>query len=132
LIGTTGSARELAGAYLATEHVFNEISAHAAGAAHFDADVDTIFEIGGQDAKTSAPRTTFTIALLKRMYQHLVDRDDKGAALRQAKLDLLKEGGLLVFPTHHCCGLKTELLPQSCVGLCHQVTGFVDRLLFVN
>jgi predicted CoA-substrate-specific enzyme activase len=51
LIGTTGSARELAGAYLGTEHVFNEISAHAAGAAHFDADVDTIFEIGGQDAK---------------------------------------------------------------------------------
>ena len=51
LIGTTGSARELAGAYLGTEHVFNEISAHAAGAAHFDRDVDTIFEIGGQDSK---------------------------------------------------------------------------------
>ncbi len=51
LVGTTGSARELAGAYLGTEHVYNEISAHAAGAAHFDADVDTIFEIGGQDSK---------------------------------------------------------------------------------
>jgi predicted CoA-substrate-specific enzyme activase len=51
LAGTTGSARELAGAYLGTEHVYNEISAHAAGAAHFDADVDTIFEIGGQDSK---------------------------------------------------------------------------------
>ena len=51
LIGTTGSARELAGAYLGTEHVYNEISAHAAGAAHFDGDVDTIFEIGGQDSK---------------------------------------------------------------------------------
>jgi predicted CoA-substrate-specific enzyme activase len=51
LIGTTGSARELAGAYLGTEHVYNEISAHAAGATHFDHDVDTIFEIGGQDSK---------------------------------------------------------------------------------
>jgi len=51
LVGTTGSARELAGAYLGTEHVYNEISAHAAGAAHFDAEVDTIFEIGGQDSK---------------------------------------------------------------------------------
>ena len=51
LIGTTGSARELAGAYLGTEHVYNEISAHAAGASHFDDDVDTIFEIGGQDSK---------------------------------------------------------------------------------
>ena len=51
LAATTGSARELVGAYLGTEHVFNEISAQAAGAIHFDADVDTIFEIGGQDAK---------------------------------------------------------------------------------
>jgi predicted CoA-substrate-specific enzyme activase len=51
LAGATGSARELAGAYLGTEHVYNEISAHAAGAAHFDGDVDTIFEIGGQDSK---------------------------------------------------------------------------------
>ncbi len=51
LIATTGSARELVGAYLGTEHVFNEISAQAAGANHFDADVDTIFEIGGQDSK---------------------------------------------------------------------------------
>lgn len=51
LVGTTGSARELIGAYLGTEHVFNEISAHAAGASHFDAEVDTIFEIGGQDSK---------------------------------------------------------------------------------
>ncbi|MCS6318362.1 MAG: activase, partial [Nitrospira sp.] len=51
MVGTTGSARELAGAYLGTEHVYNEISAHAAGATHFDPEVDTIFEIGGQDSK---------------------------------------------------------------------------------
>jgi predicted CoA-substrate-specific enzyme activase len=51
LTGTTGSARELVGACLGTEEVYNEISAHAAGATHFAADVDTIFEIGGQDAK---------------------------------------------------------------------------------
>jgi len=51
LVATTGSARELAGAYLGTAHVHNEISAHAAGATHFDPEVDTIFEIGGQDSK---------------------------------------------------------------------------------
>ena len=51
LVATTGSARELVGAYLGTGHVYNEISAHAAGATHFDPDVDTIFEIGGQDSK---------------------------------------------------------------------------------
>lgn len=51
LTATTGSARELAGAYLGTAHVHNEISAHAAGATHYDPEVDTIFEIGGQDSK---------------------------------------------------------------------------------
>jgi predicted CoA-substrate-specific enzyme activase len=51
LMATTGSARELVGAYLGTAHVYNEISAQAAGTAHFDPDVDTIFEIGGQDSK---------------------------------------------------------------------------------
>jgi predicted CoA-substrate-specific enzyme activase len=51
LVATTGSARELVGACLGTERVYNEISAQAAGAAHFASDVDTIFEIGGQDAK---------------------------------------------------------------------------------
>ena len=55
LIGTTGSARELVGAYLGTEHVYNEISAHAAGATHFDPEVDTIFEIGGQDSQVHLP-----------------------------------------------------------------------------
>ena len=34
---------------------------------------------------------TYTIALMKRFYQHLVSGSDKGAALRQAKLDLLQE-----------------------------------------
>jgi predicted CoA-substrate-specific enzyme activase len=51
LVAATGSARELIGAYLGTEHVYNEISAHAAGATHFAPDVDTIFELGGQDSK---------------------------------------------------------------------------------
>ncbi|MHC4090367.1 MAG: acyl-CoA dehydratase activase [Planctomycetota bacterium] len=50
-VAVTGSARELIGAYLGTSHVYNEISAHAVGAAHFDPQVDTIFEIGGQDSK---------------------------------------------------------------------------------
>jgi activator of 2-hydroxyglutaryl-CoA dehydratase len=51
LMAATGSARELIGAYLGTAHVYNEISAHATGAIRLDPEVDTIFEIGGQDAK---------------------------------------------------------------------------------
>ena len=36
---------------------------------------------------------TYTIALMKRFYQHLTNGSDEGSALRQAKLDLLKEFG---------------------------------------
>ncbi|MCK5409534.1 MAG: activase, partial [Candidatus Heimdallarchaeota archaeon] len=51
LLGVTGSGRQLVGAYLGTSAVYNEISAHSEGAVYYDKDVDTIFEIGGQDSK---------------------------------------------------------------------------------
>jgi predicted CoA-substrate-specific enzyme activase len=50
-IGVTGSGRQIAGLHALSDNVINEIIAHAAAAAHFDKDVDTVFEIGGQDAK---------------------------------------------------------------------------------
>ncbi len=56
-LGATGSGREITGSLMATCYgpvsvfVLNEIAAHAAGALHWDPRVDTIFEIGGQDAK---------------------------------------------------------------------------------
>jgi predicted CoA-substrate-specific enzyme activase len=51
LVGVTGSGRQLVGAYLGTSAVYNEISAHSEGAVFYDSEVDTIFEIGGQDSK---------------------------------------------------------------------------------
>ncbi|MBN2572324.1 MAG: hypothetical protein JXA68_09370 [Ignavibacteriales bacterium] len=50
-LGTTGSGRKIAALHALTEGEINEIIAHAVAAAFFDKDVDTIFEIGGQDAK---------------------------------------------------------------------------------
>ncbi|MBN2547096.1 MAG: activase [Spirochaetes bacterium] len=50
-LGVTGSGRKIAGIHAQTESVINEIIAHSTGAAYFDKEVDTIFEIGGQDAK---------------------------------------------------------------------------------
>ncbi|RPI15167.1 MAG: activase [Ignavibacteriae bacterium] len=50
-LGTTGSGRHISALHALTDGVVNEIIAHAVAAAHFDKDVDTIFEIGGQDAK---------------------------------------------------------------------------------
>ena len=51
LAATTGSSREILGVFLETPGVYNEIIAHAYGTTYFAEDVDTIFEIGGQDAK---------------------------------------------------------------------------------
>lgn len=48
---TTGSGRYLTADYIGAELVRNEISAQASGARAFCKDVDTIFEIGGQDSK---------------------------------------------------------------------------------
>jgi predicted CoA-substrate-specific enzyme activase len=50
-LGVTGSGRQIAGLHAMADGVINEIIAHAAAAVHFDHEVDTIFEIGGQDAK---------------------------------------------------------------------------------
>ncbi len=50
-LGVTGSGRQIAGLHAMTNGVINEIIAHAAAAVFFDPQVDTIFEIGGQDAK---------------------------------------------------------------------------------
>ncbi|MDR1636016.1 MAG: acyl-CoA dehydratase activase, partial [Treponema sp.] len=51
LVSTTGSSREILGVFLETPGVYNEIIAHAVGTTYFDGGVETIFEIGGQDAK---------------------------------------------------------------------------------
>ncbi|MDP2861382.1 MAG: acyl-CoA dehydratase activase [Desulfobacterales bacterium] len=50
-LGVCGSGRQIAGLHALTDGIINEIIAHAAAAVYFDPKVDTIFEIGGQDAK---------------------------------------------------------------------------------
>ena len=50
-VGTTGSARYLAGVVLSADVAKNEITAQAVAALHFVPDVRTIIEIGGQDSK---------------------------------------------------------------------------------
>jgi len=50
-LGVTGSGRAIAALHGTATAAINEIVAHAAAALHYDPKVDTIFEIGGQDAK---------------------------------------------------------------------------------
>ncbi|MBI5492955.1 MAG: CoA activase [Deltaproteobacteria bacterium] len=50
-VGTTGSGRYLSGDFIGADIIRNEITAQATAAAVIDNEVDTIFEIGGQDSK---------------------------------------------------------------------------------
>jgi len=50
-LGTTGSGRHLAARLLGADLVQNEITAQLRGAVQFFPEVDSIFEIGGQDSK---------------------------------------------------------------------------------
>lgn len=50
-VGTTGSARKLIGTILNASIIKNEITAHAIGTTSIIPNVNTIFEIGGQDSK---------------------------------------------------------------------------------
>ena len=50
-VGTTGSARKLIGVITGASVIKNEITAHAVGTTTIHPEVNTIFEIGGQDSK---------------------------------------------------------------------------------
>lgn len=50
-VGVTGSGRYLTGDFIGADVVRNEITAQARAAISIDPDVDTVFEIGGQDSK---------------------------------------------------------------------------------
>jgi predicted CoA-substrate-specific enzyme activase len=49
--GSTGSGRYMTGEFFGADVIHNEITSHAKAAAFLCPEVDTIFEIGGQDAK---------------------------------------------------------------------------------
>jgi predicted CoA-substrate-specific enzyme activase len=55
---TTGSGRNVVGEFLNVDLILDEITAHARGAVAIDPEVDTVFEIGGQDAKYIAIANT--------------------------------------------------------------------------
>jgi len=55
-VGTTGSGRHLAGKLLRADTVHNEITCQLRSAARYVPDVDTVFEIGGQDSKYISAR----------------------------------------------------------------------------
>ncbi len=60
-IATTGSGRNVVGDFLDADLIIDEITAHARGAVEIDPEVDTIFEIGGQDSKYVMIENTYPL-----------------------------------------------------------------------
>ncbi|MEA1992099.1 MAG: acyl-CoA dehydratase activase [Thermodesulfobacteriota bacterium] len=58
---TTGSGRNVVGDFLNADLIIDEITAHARGAVEICPDVDTIFEIGGQDSKYISIANTYPL-----------------------------------------------------------------------
>jgi predicted CoA-substrate-specific enzyme activase len=54
--GTTGSGRKFVGKIIGADVILDEITAHAKAAARLSPEIDTIIEIGGQDAKFTTLR----------------------------------------------------------------------------
>ena len=50
-IATTGSGRNVVGDFLNADLIIDEITAHARGAVEIEPEIESIFEIGGQDSK---------------------------------------------------------------------------------
>ena len=60
-VATTGSGRNVVGDFLNADLIIDEITAHARGAIEIDRQVDTIFEIGGQDSKYISIANTYPL-----------------------------------------------------------------------
>jgi predicted CoA-substrate-specific enzyme activase len=60
-VATTGSGRNVVGDFLNADLILDEITAHAIGAVEIDPEIDTIFEIGGQDAKYISILNTYPL-----------------------------------------------------------------------
>ena len=60
-VATTGSGRNVVGDFITADLIIDEITAHARGAVEIDSEVDTIFEIGGQDSKYISISNTYPL-----------------------------------------------------------------------
>ncbi len=131
--GVTGSGREITGALLRSVcdspniFIMNEIAAHAAGALSVDPGVDTIFEIGGQDAKyirlagaeivdvaMNEACSAGTGSFIEEQGLRLFDSSTNGDAVKLetlSELALSAENGISL--GQHCSVFMAEVIEQA-------------------
>ncbi|MEA1967812.1 MAG: acyl-CoA dehydratase activase [Thermodesulfobacteriota bacterium] len=82
--GTTGSGRKISAGIIGADLVLDEISAHARAAYELNRDVDTIIEIGGQDAKF----TTMKDGVVTSSFMNTVCAAGTGSFIEEQALKL--------------------------------------------
>lgn len=82
--GTTGSGRKISAAIIGADLVLDEISAHSRAAFELEKDVDTIIEIGGQDAKF----TTMKNGVVTSSFMNTVCAAGTGSFIEEQALKL--------------------------------------------
>jgi len=60
-VATTGSGRNVVGDFIDADLIIDEITAHAKGAVTVNKNIDTIFEIGGQDSKYISIKDSYPV-----------------------------------------------------------------------
>ncbi len=112
-LGTTGSGRKLISHFAGADIVKNEISAHLKGAVKTFPDVQTIFEIGGQDAKYMAVQNGY----MKDANMNYVCAAGTGSFLEEQAANL---------------GIPLDQIPNECKGVdppvsSHRCTVFMEQ-----
>lgn len=136
-IGVTGSGRNLIGKMLQAKTVVDEITAQAMSAITLDNEVDTVFEIGGQDSKyihieqglvsdfqmnkiCAAGTGSFIEEQAGRLNVALNDYGE--LALRSnAPVDLGERCTVFIESNIGACMAKGVAIPDILMGLCHSV-----------
>lgn len=121
LVAVTGSGRELAGRMLGADLCIDEINAQAAGALAIDPLVDTVLEIGGQDAKY----LSFAHGHLTRFQMNRACAAGTGAFLEEQagrlKLDIARDFAAAAFSSDTPSQLESRCTVFMDSDLVHHV-----------
>jgi len=146
-VAVTGSGRHLAACLLGADLVKNEITCQLRGAVEVEPDVDTIFEIGGQDSKYIHVRdghiadfvmnkicAAGTGSFLEEQADHLgvaiVNEFSRLAATARAPCDLGRQCTVFMHSELIAAQGRGVSTPDLCAGLAYSVAhNYLDRVV---
>jgi len=106
-VGTTGSGRKFIGKVINADLMVDEITAHARAAYDLDPEVDTVIEIGGQDAKF----TTMKDGIVNSSVMNNVCAAGTGSFIEEQSLKL---GTAITDYTEKALGTKAPIASDRC------------------